>query len=137
MYILNFYCLLVSILICLFGRYVGKNLAIRLNLVFLLFSLIISGLLFYECIMGSVVEVTLFTWISLVGFCIKFSFFYDFLSTSMLFLVVLISFLVHVFSFNYMDADPFKLRFFCYLSLFTMFMCLLVVSDSLLQFFFA
>ena len=36
-----------------------------------------------------------------------------------------------------MDADPSKVRFFCYLSLFTGFMSLLIVSDSLVQLFFA
>lgn len=137
MYVLNFYCLVVSFLICLFGRYIGKDLAIKLNLLFLFLSLSISSVIFYESIMGSIVEVKLFNWISMVGLYINFSFFYDFLSSSMLFLVTFISFLVHIYSYNYMSSDLFKLRFFCYLSLFTAFMCLLVISESLLQFFLA
>ena len=68
---------------------------------------------------------------------VNFGLFYDLLSSSMLALVTFISFLVHVYSYSYMSADPSKVRFFCYLSFFTFFMALLVVSDSLVQLFFA
>ena len=52
-------------------------------------------------------------------------------------LVLFISFLVHYYASNYMENDPCKIRFFFYLSLFTFFMSLMVLSNSLLQFFFS
>ncbi|MCB1711851.1 MAG: hypothetical protein KDH96_05070 [Candidatus Riesia sp.] len=55
----------------------------------------------------------------------------------MLFIVIFVSFFVHIYATNYMESDPGKLRFFFFLSLFTFFMCLMVVSETLLQFFFA
>ena len=137
MYLLSFYFLMAAIIICLFGRLLGKEITIKMNLVFLFFSLIINFFIFYECVLGSVVEVKLFSWIVLSELSVDFTFLYDFLSSSMLFLVTFISFVVHVYSYNYMDHDPSKIRFFCYLSFFTTFMCLLVVSDSLVQVFFA
>jgi NADH-quinone oxidoreductase subunit L len=112
-------------------------LTIKLNLAFLGLFVILNGLIFYEAILGSVLEVKLFSWILLSDLHVTFSFFYDFLSSSMLFLVSFISLLVHVYSYSYMDHDPSKVRFFFFLSIFTFFMSLLVVSDSLIQLFFA
>jgi NADH-quinone oxidoreductase subunit L len=47
-----------------------------------------------------------------------------------------ISSLVHLYSIGYMDEDPYRPRFFSYLSLFTFAMLMLVTSDNLVQLFF-
>lgn len=67
----------------------------------------------------------------------------DRLTTIMLIVVTTVSALVHLYSWGYMahdpefDADePYKARFFAYLSLFTFMMLMLVTSDNLVQMFF-
>ena len=54
----------------------------------------------------------------------------------MLVVVTTISSLVHIYSIGYMDEDPYKPRFFCYLSFFTFAMLMLVTADNLIQLFF-
>jgi len=53
----------------------------------------------------------------------------------MLFVVLGVSSLVHLYSLEYMKEDPHLCRFMCYLSLFTFFMLVLVVSDNYLELF--
>ena len=54
----------------------------------------------------------------------------------MLVVVTTVSALVHVYSIGYMSHDPERPRFFCYLSLFTFAMLMLVTADNLVQLFF-
>src|SRR5438552_7370994 len=60
----------------------------------------------------------------------------DTLTAVMLVVVNTISSLVHLYSIGYMDEDPYRPRFFGYLSLFTFAMLMLVTSDNLVQLFF-
>ena len=53
----------------------------------------------------------------------------------MLVVITTISLCAHIYSIEYMSEDPHKIRFFSYLSLFTFFMILLVLSDNALQLF--
>lgn len=59
---------------------------------------------------------------------------YDSLSLFMCFLVAIVSFVVHIYSFDYMYSDPYIIRFLAYLSLFTFFMFILVLSNNLVLF---
>ena len=54
----------------------------------------------------------------------------------MLVVVNTVSSLVHLYSIGYMDEDPYRPRFFGYLSLFTFAMLMLVTADNLVQMFF-
>jgi NADH-quinone oxidoreductase subunit L len=54
----------------------------------------------------------------------------------MLVVVNTVSALVHLYSIGYMDEDPYRPRFFAYLSLFTFAMLMLVTADNLVQMFF-
>jgi NADH-quinone oxidoreductase subunit L len=54
----------------------------------------------------------------------------------MLVVVNTVSSLVHLYSIGYMDEDPYRPRFFAYLSLFTFAMLVLVTADNLVQLFF-
>jgi NADH-quinone oxidoreductase subunit L len=54
----------------------------------------------------------------------------------MLVVVTTISSLVHIYSIGYMEEDPYKPRFFSYLSFFTFAMLMLVTADNLVQLFF-
>ncbi|MDD9331079.1 MAG: NADH-quinone oxidoreductase subunit L [Wolbachia sp.] len=60
----------------------------------------------------------------------------DALSSLMLIVITNVSLVVHLYSVGYMENDKSKSRFFSYLSLFTFFMIVLVVSDNFVQLFF-
>src|SRR5713101_426969 len=60
----------------------------------------------------------------------------DPLTAVMLVVVNTISSLVHLYSIGYMDEDPYRPRFFSYLSMFTFAMLMLVTADNLVQLFF-
>jgi NADH-quinone oxidoreductase subunit L len=60
----------------------------------------------------------------------------DTLTAVMLVVVTTISGLVHLYSTGYMAEDPYRPRFFSYLSLFTFAMLMLVTADNLVQLFF-
>ena len=60
----------------------------------------------------------------------------DTLTAVMLVVVTTVSALVHLYSIGYMEEDPYRPRFFAYLSLFTFAMLMLVTADNLVQLFF-
>jgi NADH-quinone oxidoreductase subunit L len=60
----------------------------------------------------------------------------DTLTVVMLVVVTTVSSLVHLYSIGYMVEDPYRPRFFAYLSLFTFAMLMLVTADNLVQLFF-
>jgi NADH-quinone oxidoreductase subunit L len=60
----------------------------------------------------------------------------DSLTAVMLVVVTTISSLVHIYSIGYMEEDPYRPRFFAYLSFFTFAMLMLVTADNLVQMFF-
>ena len=78
--------------------------------------------------------VTLYHW-GPGGYGMKIGFLIDSLSVVMMVVVTLISLLVHVYSIGYMRGDPGYVRFFAYLSLFTLAMLLLVMADNFLLLF--
>ena len=53
----------------------------------------------------------------------------------MIFIITSISLMVHFYSFEYMYSDPYILKFFSFLSLFSFFMLVLISADNLLQLF--
>src|SRR5207342_2048335 len=60
----------------------------------------------------------------------------DTLTAVMLVVVTTVSGVVHLYSIGYMAEDPYRPRFFSYLSLFTFAMLMLVTADNLVQLFF-
>ena len=77
----------------------------------------------------------IYTWLNIGETELKFSIFYDPLTAIMFFVVNTVSALVHIFSIGYMSNDAYKARFFCYLSLFTFAMLILVSADNFVQLF--
>ena len=77
----------------------------------------------------------LYDWLNIGVSKLSFSIFYDPLTAIMFFVVNTVSALVHIFSIGYMSNDDYKARFFCYLSLFTFAMLILVSADNFLQLF--
>ncbi|GFZ85457.1 NADH:ubiquinone oxidoreductase subunit L [Rickettsiales bacterium] len=84
----------------------------------------------------NIIQSRLFPWIAIGDFKVFWGIRVDMLSAAMLAVVSTVSSLVHIYSFGYMHSDPGQPRFFCYLSMFTAFMMVLVVSDNFLQMFF-
>jgi NADH-quinone oxidoreductase subunit L len=82
------------------------------------------------------IRIALFPWINSGDLQVAWSLRVDTLTAVMLVVVNTVSALVHMYSIGYMDEDPYRPRFFGYLSLFTFAMLMLVTSDNLVQMFF-
>src|SRR6266702_6850898 len=81
-------------------------------------------------------RIALFPWITSGDLQVAWSLRVDTLTAVMLVVVNTISSLVHLYSIGYMDEDPYRPRFFTYLSLFTFAMLMLATADNLVQLFF-
>src|ERR1700680_1467450 len=81
-------------------------------------------------------RIALFPWINSGDLQVAWSLRVDTLTAVMLVVVNTISSLVHLYSIGYMDEDPYRPRFFSYLSLFPFAMLMLVTADNLVQLFF-
>src|SRR5918993_205704 len=103
----------------------------------LFFSMLLSWIAFWQVGFGHHDErITLFTWIASGDLKGDWALRIDTRTAVMLVVVTTISSLVHLYSIAYMEEDPHRPRFFCYLSLFTFAMLALVTSDNLAQLFF-
>src|SRR5437879_11234904 len=94
------------------------------------FALVDVGFLHHD------VRIPLAPWINSGDLQVAWSLRVDTLTAVMLVVVNTVSSLVHVYSIGYMDEDPYRPRFFSYLSLFTFAMLMLVTADNLVQLFF-
>ncbi len=110
-------------------------------------ELITTGLLLVAAVLSWIVlvdvgfghhdaRIALFPWITSGDLQVEWALRVDTLTAVMLVVVNTISSLVHVYSIGYMDEDPYRPRFFSYLSLFTFAMLMLVTADNLVQLFF-
>ncbi len=81
-------------------------------------------------------RVPVFNWISSGTLAVDWALRVDTLTAVMLVVVTTVSAVVHVYSIGYMAHDPYRPRFFAYLSMFTFAMLMLVTSDNLVQLFF-
>ncbi|MBR0798311.1 NADH-quinone oxidoreductase subunit L [Bradyrhizobium jicamae] len=81
-------------------------------------------------------RVVLLPWINSGDLQVSWTLRVDTLTAVMLVVVNTVSSLVHLYSIGYMDEDPYRPRFFGYLSLFTFAMLMLVTADNLVQLFF-
>lgn len=89
------------------------------------------------CFNGNVYQSIPIKWIDGFNYfnVVSWQFFFDPISTIMSVLVVFISLLVHIYSIGYMKYDPNNKKFMAFLTLFTFFMLVLVVSKNLIQLF--
>ena len=85
---------------------------------------------------GHEARIRLFSFISFADLHSDWALRIDALTAVMLVVVTTISSLVHLYSIGYMAEDPYRPRFFCYLSFFTFAMLMLVTADNLVQLFF-
>ncbi|HWX60360.1 NADH-quinone oxidoreductase subunit L [Bradyrhizobium sp.] len=94
------------------------------------FALVDVGFLHHDA------RIALFPWINSGDLQVAWALRADTLTAVMLVVVTTVSSLVHLYSIGYMDEDPYRPRFFGYLSLFTFAMLMLVTADNLVQLFF-
>jgi len=78
----------------------------------------------------------LYNWVLDSHYGFNIGFLIDPLSAVMLVVVTFISLIVHIYTIGYMSDDPGYQRFFCYVSLFTFMMLMLVSANNFLQLFF-
>jgi NADH-quinone oxidoreductase subunit L len=103
----------------------------------LMISMILSWIAFVQVGFGHhEARIPVFTWIASGTLTIDWSLRIDTLTAVMLVVVTTVSAFVHLYSIGYMEEDPYRPRFFGYLSMFTFAMLMLVTADNLVQLFF-
>ncbi|MFV0358726.1 NADH-quinone oxidoreductase subunit L [Tropicimonas sp.] len=134
---------LIGAILCGFGwRIIGERQAMIVATALLFFAFLLSWIVFLG-FDGVTERVFIARWIDSGSFVADWAIRLDRLTAIMLVVVTTVSALVHLYSFGYMDHDvnfpegePYKARFFAYLSFFTFTMLALVTSDNLVQMFF-
>src|SRR5499433_4536623 len=115
----------------------GSRSAELVTTVFLFASMLLSWLAFVDVGFGHHdSRAALFPWIISGDVKVDWALRIDALTAVMLVVVTTISAFVHLYSIGYMEDDPYRPRFFSYLSLFTFAMLTLVTADNLVQLFF-
>ena len=125
-----------------FWRAIGEKNAQILTTGLLFLAAVLSWIVFLG-FDGQTQHITIMRWIDTGTLGAEWGIRLDRLTTIMLIVVNTVSALVHLYSFGYMahdenfsDDEPYRARFFAYLSLFTFAMLMLVTSDNLVQMFF-
>lgn len=130
--------LLAAIVTGLFGRRIGRDNAHRVTIAGVAFSLLLSCYAFFHVVIGNAAPFneTLYTWLVSGNIRFEIGFLVDNLTVMMLLVVNFVSLMVHIYTIGYMHDDDGYQRFFCYISLFTFSMLMLVMSNNFLQLFF-
>ena len=118
--------------ICIIGSQNKK--AEYISTIFLFLASLISIHIYIniETFQGNFV---VYNWLNFAKINLNFSIFLDPLTAIMFCVVTIVSSVVHMFSIGYMHEDKLRARFFCYLSLFTFAMLVLVSADNFIQLF--
>jgi NADH-quinone oxidoreductase subunit L len=130
--------LLAAIIAGLFGRWIGTTAAKAITTGSLFIGAALSWPIFLGFLTGGSHEyvVPVLDWIHSGNLQVNWELRVDTLTAVMLVVVTTVSSLVHLYSWGYMAEDPYRPRFFSYLSFFTFAMLALVTSDNLAQLFF-
>jgi NADH-quinone oxidoreductase subunit L len=134
---------LIGAIVCgLFWRVIGERPAQIFATALLFLAFFLSWIVFFT-IDGEVERIFIARWIDSGSFVADWAIRLDRLTATMLVVVTTVSAFVHLYSFGYMAHDhafpedePYRARFFAYLSFFTFTMLALVTSDNLVQMFF-
>ncbi len=120
----------------IFGNMIGRKASHRITILFVLISTILSGLVMSSVIEGESHNISIYLWSLSGDISFEIGFLVDSLSSTMMLVVSFVSLMVHIYTIGYMAEDPGYQRFFCYISLFTFAMLVLVMSNNFLQLFF-
>jgi NADH-quinone oxidoreductase subunit L len=116
---------------------VGSRTAELITTTLLMISMILSWIAFVDVgFAHHDARVPVFTWMAAGDLKVEWSLRIDTLTAVMLVVVNTVSAFVHLYSIGYMREDPYRPRFFGYLSMFTFAMLMLVTADNLVQLFF-
>ena len=128
--------LLAAIVAGLFGRQIGRTGAHSVTIFAVLLSFLCSCVVFWDVLQGNSFNGPVYTWLTSGGARFEIGFLVDPLTALMMVVVTFVSLMVHVYTIGYMAEDPGYQRFFCYISLFTFSMLMLVMANNFLQLFF-
>src|SRR6195256_5930023 len=121
----------------LFGRLIGNRASELVTTGLLFVSAALSVIAFNDvAIQGHNYVIPILPWIHSAGFTADWTVRVDSITAVMLVVVNTVSSLVHLYSVGYMQEDPYRPRFFSYLSLFTFAILMLVTANNFLQLFF-
>ncbi len=130
--------LLGAVITGLLGRYINKLIVNWLTCGLIAVSFLGSSYLLYGYLTGQYQtwDQTIYVWGTSGSLEMTVGFLLDRLSVLMMTVVSFVSLMVHVYSIGYMADDPGYKRFFCYISLFTFAMLMLVMANNFVQLFF-
>lgn len=122
----------------IFGKMLGPTWSHRIVVSFVGAAFFLSVYLFKVMVIDgtSAIDHVFYTWATSGTQHFDVAFLLDRLSASMSLIVLFVSFMVHIYTIGYMADDPGYQRFFCYVSLFTFSMLILVLADNFLLLFF-
>ncbi|HSW71255.1 MAG TPA: NADH-quinone oxidoreductase subunit L [Gammaproteobacteria bacterium] len=122
----------------LVGKLIGRKATHRAVISLVAISFLLSCYLFYAMIILNHPAFTalIYNWADIGNLHLTVSLLVDKLSAVMTFIVTFISFMVYIYTIGYMADDPGYQRFFCYISLFTFAMLVLVLADNFLLLYF-
>jgi len=119
------------LILFLFGRFLGRKMALTLSIGFSIVSLCSSIYYFIQVFFyGNVIIYTLGTWFSIDNITVPYRFILDPLSISFSTLISLITLLILIYSYDYLFYDPNLVKFFSYLNFFAFSMSCLVLSGN-------
>ncbi len=130
--------LMGAIIAGLFGHRIGRAGAHTVTIAGVAISTLLSFYVFTHHVLDGAAAYngSVYTWLVSDGITFEIGFLIDNLSAMMMVVVTFVSLMVHIYTIGYMKDDPGYQRFFCYISLFTFSMLMLVMSNNFLQLFF-
>jgi len=130
--------LIGAIIAGFFGSRIGRTATHLATTISVAVSFALSLLVFKHIVLDGnpVFNGSVYSWLVSDGIQFEIGFLIDELTTMMLMVVTFVSLMVHIYTIGYMKDDPGYQRFFCYISLFTFSMLMLVMSNNFLQLFF-
>jgi len=118
------------------GPWIGRRGAHWVTIALMVFSFAGSAVVFQDVLQGASFNGPVYTWLTVGDARFEIGFLIDRLTATMMLVVTFVSLAVHVYTSGYMADDPGYQRFFCYISLFTFAMLMLVMANNFVQLFF-
>lgn len=130
--------LIGAIIAGLFGKAIGRSGAHIVTIAGVGTSFVLSLIAFNHLVFdgGEIYNASVYTWMVSDGLRFEVGFLIDNLTVMMMCVVTGVSLMVHIYTIGYMRDDPGYQRFFCYISLFTFSMLMLVMANNFMQLFF-
>ncbi len=128
--------LLGAITAGLFGKALGRTWTHRITILLVAVSFVASLVIFRDVMAGNVFNGTVYQWLTSGDTSFEVGFLIDRLTVVMMLVVTFVSLMVHIYTIGYMSEDAGYQRFFCYISLFTFSMLMLVMANNFVQLFF-